>query len=213
MPEKAAILIDGNNLYHNLKGIKLEPSDIDINKLCGFICSHFGFEVENIFYYISVPKMDDPVYFRHVRFLKSLGESGINIVTRKLQYKSTTETKISVLEMIDKMNLCEKCKPTVLGNLLTWVGSVIKKEKGIDVMLGVDVIRFIIERKYKYCIVVSGDVDLLSAMKFAESKGGNIFSACTSYGYSSELRQNFKGKYFTIGRKDILENCIKDEII
>jgi len=212
MPEKIAILIDGNNLYHNLKGSKLEPSDINILKLCDFICSHFGFERGDIFYYISIPKMDDPVYFKHIKFLKSLNESGIKVITRKLQYKSTTEAKIGILEIIDKMNLCEKCKPVVIGNLLTWIGSVIKKEKGIDVMLGVDTIRFTIEKQYESCIILSGDVDLLSAMKFAESKGGKIFSACTSCGYSSELQQNFKDRHFKIERKDILENCIKDEI-
>lgn len=213
MSEKIAVLIDGNNLYHNFKGIGLDPTDIDIFKFCDLVCSHFGFERGDIFYYISIPKMDDPAFFKHKEFLDFLEKKGVKVITRKLQYKSTKETRMSILELIDKMKLCEKCNPIVVTNLFKWIGNVIKKEKGIDVMLAVDLIKFTIGKQYENCIVVSGDVDLLSAMKFAESKGGKIFSACVWSGYSSEIRQNFKDKHFTIERIDILKNCLKDEII
>jgi uncharacterized LabA/DUF88 family protein len=209
MSEKALVLIDGNNLYHNLNNMKLQPSDLDFLKFSDLICTKFGVNRNHIIYYNSIPKMTDPAYFDHKDFLESLENQNIEVKKRVLQYHSNMENQINMLKLIEKMNLCDKCKPTVLTNLLKWVGNVIKKEKGIDVMIAVETIKSVIEKKYDCCIVVSGDSDLLSAMEFAESMGGKIFSASVYTGYSSQIRQKFKGKYFAIERTNILNDCIK----
>ena len=211
MLKKAIALIDGNNLYHNLKELDIKPSDLDFFKFSDFICSNLGVGRDHIIYYNSIPKMSDPAYFDHKKFLDNLGKQGIEVKTRKLQYKSTKEIRNNVLELIDKMNLCKNCNPIVLTNLFNWIGNVIKKEKGIDVMMAVDIIRSIIEKKHDYIVVVSGDVDLISAMKFAESKGGKILSAFISSGYSDEIKSNFK--HFTASRTDLIKNCLKEELI
>jgi len=210
MPKSAVVLIDGNNLYHNLRNIRLRPSGLDILKFSDFLCSHFGVERDHIIYYNSIPKMTDPSYFKHKNFLDGLERGGIEVKKRKLQYKSNREAQVNVLKLVDKMNLCGKCKPVVLNSLLNWVGKVVKKEKGIDVMMAVDTIRITLEKKYDCCIVVSGDVDLISAMKFAESKGGNILSAFIASGYSNEIKSGFK--HFTMDKKTLLKNCIKDKL-
>jgi uncharacterized LabA/DUF88 family protein len=209
MSKKAIVLIDGNNLYHNLKTIGIEPSDLDFFKFSDFVCSTLGVERTHIIYYNSIPKMSDPSYFKHKNFLDGLERQGIEVKTRKLQYKSTKEARASILELIDKMSLCEKCKPIVLTSLFSWLGSVIKKEKGIDVMIAVELIKNVIEKKYDACIVVSGDVDLISAMEFSRSKGGEILSAFINSGYSNEIKSKFR--YFTVKRIDLIKNCLKDE--
>jgi uncharacterized LabA/DUF88 family protein len=211
MADKAIILIDGNNLYHNLKEMNLEPSDLDFFKFSDFVCLNLNVKREHIIYYNSIPKMSDPVYFKHKKFLEELEKSSVEVKTRKLQYKSTKEIRIGILELINKMNLCEKCKPAILTNLLSWVGTVIKKEKGIDVMMAVDIISNVIDKKYDYVVVISGDADLVSAMKFAENKGGKILSAFVSSGYSDEIKSNFK--HFKVSRLDLLKNCLKDEAV
>ena len=189
------------------------PSGVDIFKVCDFVCSHFGFERGDTFYYISIPHMSDPVYFPHMQYLKSIETDGMKVLKRKLQYKSTNEKKITVRELVDDMNISDKDKAIVLSSLLTWIGNVEKKEKGIDVMLAVDLIKYTIEGTYARCIVFTGDVDLLSAMKYAESKGGNILSSSFRSGYSSELRQGFPNKHFVMELDDILNNCLKDKTI
>ena len=40
--KKAIIFIDGNNLYHNIKQMKIKPSNLDFKKLVDFICKHFN---------------------------------------------------------------------------------------------------------------------------------------------------------------------------
>lgn len=77
-------MIDGNNLYHNLKGMEIDPSYTDVVKITDFIFSRFGLKKGDVFYYISVPKMDDPIYFKHMRFLKEdLVAKGVKVITRK----------------------------------------------------------------------------------------------------------------------------------
>lgn len=208
MSKRTVVFIDGNNLYHNLKEIGINPSDLDFLKFSDFICSHFDVERAHIIYYNSIPRMNDPSFFKHKKFLDDLKRAGIEVKTRKLQVYSTTEIKVNALEAIEEMKLCEKCNPIVLTSLFKWIGSVVKKEKGIDVIMAVDVIENTLEKKYDCYIVVSGDADLVSAMKFAEKKGGKIFSAFVNEGYSNEIRLNFK--YFMMDRMMLVKKCLKD---
>jgi len=207
MTKKALILIDGNNLYHNLKTMNIVPSSLDFIKFSDFICANFSVDKEHIIYYNSIPKMTDPTFFKHQKFLNDLEIAGIEVKTRKLQYRSIEETRTSVLELVNKMKLCDKCKPIVSTTLLNWLGTIVKKEKGIDVMMAVDIISNAQWKKYDCCIVISGDADLISAMEFARNKGVKILSAFIELGYSSEIKSNFE--HFTIRRTDLLKNCIK----
>jgi len=211
MTKRAIVFIDGNNLYHTLKDIDMKPFDLDFLKFSDFICAHFDVDRIHIMYYNSIPRMDDPAFFKNKKFFDGLEKQGIEIKTRKLQYKSSLEIKKTVLELIDEMKLCKKCNSIVLENLFKWIGNVIKKEKGIDVMIAVDVIRKTLGKECDYCIVVSGDADLIEAMKFAEIKGGKILSAFLDSGYSSEIKSKFK--HFIIDRQTLMKNCLKDILI
>jgi len=208
--KKAVIFIDGNNLYHNLKQMKIKPSNLDFKKLVDFICKIFKCELREVRYYNSIPTMRDgkELYYSHLGFLDNLRKiPKFNIFTRKLQVHSTKELLKEQQELINSMELCNKCKPIVEENLLDAIGNIKKKEKGVDVMLSIDLVEYAIKNKAETLIVFSGDADFVPAMKLAQENKKEVLSISLAKGYSLDLRNNFK--FFAIGKNRIMESCLK----
>ncbi|MFA5993193.1 MAG: NYN domain-containing protein [Candidatus Pacearchaeota archaeon] len=210
MVKEAIIFIDGNNLYHNLKQMKIKPSSLDFQKLVNFICKHFDVELKEVRYYNSMPTLRDgkDLYFAHLKFIDDLRKiPKFTVHTRKLQVHSTKELLKEKQELIDSMELCENCKPLVEQNILDTIGNVKMKEKGIDIMLAVDLVESAIKNKSNVLITFSGDADFTPAMKLSQNYGKEVFSVSLAKGYSRELRENFK--FLVLGRNIIMENCLR----
>jgi len=210
MKKKAIIFIDGNNLYHNLKQMKIKPSNIDFKKLTELIIEHFNLELKEVRYYNSMPTLRDgkDLYFSHLRFIDSLRKiPGFTVYTRKLQVHSTKELLKEKQEFVDSMDLCNNCKPIVEQNILDAIGNVKKKEKGVDIMLAVDLVEFAIKNKADVFIVLSGDADFIPAMKLVKNNKKEVFSSSLAKGYSRQLRESFM--FFVLGKNMIMENCLK----
>ncbi len=208
--EKSVIFIDGNNLYHNLKQMKVKPSNLDFEKFVDLICERFGCELKEVRYYNSVPTLRDgkELYFSHLKFIDGLRKlPKFKVFTRKLQIHSTKELLKEKQELIDSMDLCDSCKPIIEGNLLGAIGNVKKKEKGIDIMIAVDIVEYAVHNRADILILVSGDADFMPALELAKIKGTKIKSASLVHGYSRSLRENFE--FFAIGRNKIIEDCLK----
>ena len=210
MEKKGIIFIDGNNLYHNLKQMKVKPSNIDFKKLTEFITKHFNLELKEVRYYNSMPTLRDgkDLYFSHLKFIDDLRKIPRFIIyTRKLQVHSTKELLKEKQELIDSMELCNNCKPIVEQNILDVIGNVKKKEKGVDIMLAVDLVEFAIKNKADAFVILSGDADFIPAMKLVQRNNKEVFSVSLAKGYSRELRENFR--FFVLGKNTIMENCLK----
>lgn len=117
---EAIVFIDGNNLYHNLKGMQLKPSLLDFPKFSKIVCRHFGCDLKGSRYYNSVPSILDNKnsYYGHMKFLYEMGQlPGFEVLTRKLQNcKGTIREKgIDVMIAVDMLNLsviekeCDRC--------------------------------------------------------------------------------------------------------
>lgn len=172
MAREAVIFIDGNNLYHNLKQMKIKPSNLDLQKLILMICKRFDVQLKEARYYNSMPTLRDgkDLYFSHLKFIDDLRKiQKFTIHTRKLQVHSTKELLKEKQELIDSMELCDNCKPIIEQNILDTIGNVKKKEKGIDIMLSVDLVEYAIKNKTEVLIVLSGDADFTPAMKLAKT--------------------------------------------
>ena len=67
----AIIFIDGNNLYHNLRQMKIKPGNLDFEKFVQVICEFFGVNLKEVRYYNSVPTLRDgkDIYFSHLKFI------------------------------------------------------------------------------------------------------------------------------------------------
>ncbi len=208
--KKAVIFIDGNNLYHNLKQMKIKPSNLDFKKLGDFICTQFKCELQEVRYYNSMPTLRDgkELYYAHLGFIDKLKKiPKFTVHTRKLQAHSTKELLKEKQELIDSMDLCKNCGPIVEENFLDVIGNVKKKEKGVDVMLAVDLIEYAIKDKADILILFSGDADFVPAMKLAQKNNKEVLSVSLAKGYSLELRDNFK--FCAIGKNRIMDNCLK----
>lgn len=207
---KSIIFIDGNNLYHNVKQMKIKPSHLDFQKLANYICGKFGFELKKVIYYNSVPDIKDGklLYYSHLKFIDELKNiPKFEVKTRKLQSHSTKELLKEKRELIDSMELCSSCKPIVEENILDAIGNIKKKEKGVDVELAVDFVEHSIDNNKDVLILFSGDADFIPAMELAKKRGIRVISSSVPKGYSWELRDKFE--FFTIGKTKLIENCLK----
>ena len=146
------------------------------------------------------------MYYKHISFLSQLKKQGIKIITRKLQKFSNKELLKNKKELIESLELCNKCKQIVEASFLD-LADIKKKEKGIDVWIAIDLVRkSIIEEECHACILISGDADFVPAMELVSNNGNEILSASVPFGYSNELRSKYP--YFII-RKETLMKCLK----
>ena len=190
--------------------MKVKPSNIDFKKLTEFITKHFNLELKEVRYYNSMPTLRDgkDLYFSHLKFIDDLKKiQKFIIYTRKLQVHSTKELLKEKQDLIDSMELCNNCKPIVEQNILDVIGNVKKKEKGVDIMLAVDLVEFAIKNKADAFVILSGDADFIPAMKLVQRNNKEVFSVSLAKGYSRELRENFR--FFVLGKNTIMENCLK----
>ena len=200
--KSAIVFIDGNNFYHNVKQMGVKPSHIDFVKLSEFVCSHYGFKRKKTIYYNSVPSIKDGelLYYKHMEFLSEIEKLPKFIVKkRKLQRHSTQEIMLQKRALIDSMDFCDKCQPLVEVMCNDCVGNVKKREKGIDVMIAVDMIHYsLVKNKCDCCILISGDADYIHALDLINNCKKEAVTAMVPKGYSFELRD--KHKYFIIGK-------------
>jgi len=190
--------------------MRIKPSNLDFRKLVELLCRIFKCDLQEVRYYNSIPTLRDgkELYYSHLGFLDDLRKiPKFTTLTRKLQVHSTKELLKEQQDLINSMELCERCKPVVKENLLDAIGNVKKKEKGVDVLLSVDLVEYAIKNKVETLIIFSGDADFVSAMKLAQENKAEVLSISLAKGYSLDLRNNFK--FFAIGKNRIMESCLK----
>lgn len=218
--EKAIVFIDGNNFYHNInlmnrvKSMGIKAGHIDYLKLSEAVCSFFGVTRNKTRYYNSVPNVEDgkEMYWKHMNFLEELGKlPRFDVIIRKLQRSSTQEILQEKRAIISNLGLCEKCKPLVETNCSDCIGNIKTREKGIDVKIAIDMVEYAVKDKCDCIILISGDADFIPALKLAENNNKNAYTAFLTFGYSYDLRNNFK--YLIMGKNFIIEKCLKDGVI
>jgi uncharacterized LabA/DUF88 family protein len=208
--KEAVLFIDGNNLYHNLKFMQISPGDLDFKKLVDIISRHFNCEIKEVRYYNSIPNINQgkDTYFSHLKFIDDLKKlPKFTIHTRKLQVHSTKEIIREMKNMIHSIKLCNNCKPLVEDKFFSIIGKTKSKEKGIDVMIAVDLVEYAIKNKAEQIILLSGDTDFIHSMEIAKGHNKEVFSVSTFSGYSKELREKFK--FFVLTDNLIKYKCLK----
>lgn len=208
---RAVVYIDGNNFYHCLKGTGLIPGAIDFHKLSQLVCEHFNFACARTIYYNSVPDISDgqEMYYNHLKFLDGIRKlPRFEVRTRKLQKMSTAEMLEEKRALLSGLGLCGRCGPLMERHFADSLGHSVKREKGIDVMIAVDMLEGAIKDEYDCCVLISGDADFVPALNLIRSNGKETCSAFLHNGYSHELRDTHK--FFVLKANLISENCLKD---
>jgi uncharacterized LabA/DUF88 family protein len=204
--KRAILFVDANNWYHNTKKI-FNPGNIDIIKIANLLCKIKGFSLSEIRWYASIPNIADgeKMYYKHMSFLEKLEKNGIKVITRKLQRLSNKEAIKNKNKIIKNIGLCSSCRRLIESAF--FMPEIQKKEKGIDVWLAIDMIKFcLIDKSNDICILISGDADFVPALTLIKENKRDVLVASSPYGFSKELRDKFE--YFIL-RKETLEKCFR----
>ncbi len=112
--------------------------------LAGRVCASKGWQLSHVHFYTGVPDEADEPFWHHfwAAKLAVLGTRGVSTFSRSLRYRNQTVTLAD-------------------GSTVT---TLVGQEKGIDVRLALDVVRFAREGTYDVALVFSQDQDLSEAV-------------------------------------------------
>jgi hypothetical protein len=144
--KRAVAFFDGQNLFYASKEAFGYPfPNYDPKLLTEHVCSAKGWSVAGIHFYTGVPSAADKPFWNHFWAAKMavMGTRGIRTFSRPLRYRNQT------VALTD-------------GTLtVTLVG----QEKGVDVRIALDIVRFALEDKYDVALIFSQDQDLSEAVQ------------------------------------------------
>ena len=139
--KRAVSFFDGQNLFHHAKAaFGYTHPNYDPRKLADAVCSVHGWENRGVRFYTGVPDRDrDPEWYDYWQ-LRSLGmrRAGVTVIARPLRYR--TESR----------NLPGGAKQEI----------VTAREKGIDLRIGLDVVRMARSGELDVVVLFSQDQDL-----------------------------------------------------
>ena len=141
-PHKHAFaFIDGQNLFYAAKqAFGYSYPNYDPLLLAKGVAKQRGWQLVETYFYTGLPEVKDSAFWNHfwTAKLAVMGTRGIKTFSRHLKYRNQT------------VRLAAGATTTVL----------VGQEKGIDVRLALDVVRFARENKYDVGLIFSQDQDL-----------------------------------------------------
>ena len=139
--KRAVSFIDGQNLYRHAKdAFGHHHPNYDPRQLADAVCAECGWGNHGVRFYTGVPSVErSPMWHRYwTRRLTAMRRSGIAVTSRSLRYR------VETVRLPD--------------------GSVheipVEREKGIDLRLGLDVVRLVRNAELHVAILFSQDQDL-----------------------------------------------------
>lgn len=144
--KRVMTFFDGQNLFHHAKGaFGYQYPNYDPRKLAESVCSSKGWQLAGIHFYTGVPSQIDKPFWSHFWTAKMavMGTRRIRTFSRPLRYRNQT---------------------IVLAGGNTAVAPV-GQEKGIDVRIALDVVRYALEDSYDVALIFSQDQDLSEAVE------------------------------------------------
>jgi len=178
---RAVAFVDGQNLFHESQRLfGYNYPNYDIVKLCRVVCDGQGWDVGGIRFYTGVPSMsqnsDYKGFWDNKLFAMKHSPAKVDTFPRTLKTRDVSIRLyggVTVKLMSTARGECVDA-PTDApwvnnrGRCLdsgTIVNQPIFTEKGIDVSLAVDAIKFSLESRYDVCLFFSQDADLEPAVK------------------------------------------------
>ena len=174
--KKAIMFVDGNNWYHNVKSVVAKPRGIDFRKLAEMVAEQFDLDVVGIKYYNSVPDIE---------------------FSEEVYYKHMVFLAGLKQKGLDVNTL--KLKKMKVG------GKSFVVEKGIDVMIAIDMInKTLLEKECECCVLVSGDSDFVPVMDLIKGASKEVLTVSVLRGYARELLQG-KFRFWILKKSDVMK--------
>lgn len=174
--KRAIMFVDGNNWYHNVKSVVEKPRAIDFRKLAKMIAERFDLNLVDIRYYNSVPDIE-------------LGEE---VYYKHMVFLASLKQK----GLLVSTNKLKKIRAN---------GRTLRVEKGIDVLIVVDMIKkTLLEKECECCILISGDSDFVPVMRLIKSEGKEVLTTSVLKGYARELLQG-EFRFWIMKKGDVVK--------
>ena len=138
--------VDAQNLFYAAKEAFGYPyPNYDPRLLAESICASKGWVVSGIYFYTGVPSADDkPEWYSFwTAKLATMGTRGIRTFSRSLRYRN-------------QVILQQDGTPTT---------ALVGQEKGVDVRIALDIVRFALDGLYDVALIFSQDQDLSEAVQ------------------------------------------------
>ncbi len=144
--KRAIAFFDGQNLFYAAKEAFGYPfPNYDPKLLAEVTCRSRGWELVGIQFYTGIPSAGDKPFWNSFWTSKMavMGTRGVRTFSRPLRYRNQT---------------------IVLPDGTITV-ALVGQEKGVDVRIALDIVRFALEREYDVAVIFSQDQDLSEAVQ------------------------------------------------
>jgi uncharacterized LabA/DUF88 family protein len=138
---RAVAFFDGQNLFHAAKGaFGYRYPNYDALKLAREICRRQGWVLTQARFYTGVPEVADDAFWHEFWMAKlaQMGRQGVHVYKRSLKYRTQTLLTANGDEQTIRVG----------------------QEKGIDMRIGLDVVRLAHQSAYEVALLFSQDQDL-----------------------------------------------------
>jgi uncharacterized LabA/DUF88 family protein len=209
--QRAIVFIDGNNWYHSLRrhGVAA-PFELDYAKISQKLLGPRNW-VETRYYIGALPQDWNPrAYADQRRFLDQLARADTRVVIRLGRLEPRPEPNplaASVLQLLSARphDFTPDARSSLEAMVRRHSDVVTLKEKAVDIMLAVDLIRLAYEDRYDAAYILSADGDFSPAAEAAQDFGRTVYAASMDVGYA--LRKAVK-TYIHL-RDDWLKDCYR----
>lgn len=163
--ERVCVFIDGSNFYHMCKE-SLDRTDVDLGAFAGFLVGSDRTLVRTYYYTCKLPP-DHPEPARQAKE-KFLGA---------LDRVAYLEVRLG--KLVSRTTRCRSCNAEETRYT----------EKGVDMHIGVDMLSGASKSLYDTAVLVTGDADLVDAVKAVKDLGKHVEVAAFARGRARELVQ------------------------
>ena len=172
LTKRTFVFIDGQNLFHCAKeAFGYTYPNYDPLKLAHALCARQGWRCDCVRFYTGIPDASDEPFWHHFWTAKGaqMGRDGIVVFMRALRYRNV------------KVRLPDGTPFSFLTG----------QEKGIDVRIALDAIRFAQKREYDVALLICRDQDfseLAEDIRLISSDQNRWIKIASAYPYSPALK-------------------------
>lgn len=181
--ERVTIFIDGSNFYHGLKANKCSTR-IDFHKLSNLLTGKQRNLIRAYYYNAACKQKDDPQkYAGQLRFFTKL---------RKTPYLAVKLGRLERrIQEIDQRSLEREVGSEAANMFVEKFGKSMPYyvEKGVDITIAADMLKFAYSDSYDTAVLISGDGDFASAVEGVQNLGKHVENAYFKKGHSIHLEE------------------------
>lgn len=185
--ERAIVFVDGSNFYHGMKDAGIRPSGLDYVRLSQKLIGDR--ELIEIRFYIGKIKQlgsNDRLYKGQRQFLSRLQQQElVSIFYGRLQSTPAKGAARKLNRLLSRLPCDAPISSEILQDLRRIAQSEEKQwiEKGVDVMIAIDMVIMASKDKYDVAYLLSADGDFTSAVQEVRNTDRKVFVASASPGY------------------------------